>query len=185
MDKQLRLTAGIVVIESKLSKGAKLQLLAFIQHEATDIQIKALLLDGKILTKIDEQTKAIINDRFEVSEAGGRVAKLRKTTMSRIGTGSVGGAPAMAVAGILFGSYRKIRSAFDGCTKKCGTFELNTARRQHCMIKCKVAKLQGELAAATKAKNQNQINKKKSQLQKAQFTLKKSSQSFAQRGADE
>lgn len=64
MDKQLRLVAGAIVTESKMSKGAKLQLLNFIQTEATDIQIKALLLDGEILTNIDEQTKEIINSRF-------------------------------------------------------------------------------------------------------------------------
>ena len=64
MDKQLRLVAGAIVTGSKLSKGSKLQLLNFIQKEATDGQVKALLLDGKILTKIDEQTEEIINDRF-------------------------------------------------------------------------------------------------------------------------
>lgn len=68
MDKQLRIIAGVIVTASKLNKESKLQLLNFIQKEATDIQIKALLLDGKILTKIDEQTKEIIEDRFKVSE---------------------------------------------------------------------------------------------------------------------
>lgn len=65
MDKQLKIIAGAIVVESKLSKGAKLQLLSFIQNEATDTQVKALLLDGKILTKIDEQTEKIIEDRFK------------------------------------------------------------------------------------------------------------------------
>lgn len=64
MDKRLRIIAGAIVTESKLSKEAKVQLLNFIQKEASDIQIKALLLDGKILPKIDEQTEEIINDRF-------------------------------------------------------------------------------------------------------------------------
>ncbi len=68
MDKQLRLIAGAIVTESKLSKGAKLQLLNFIQNEATDIQVKALLLDGEILTNIDKQTEQIINDRFKLKE---------------------------------------------------------------------------------------------------------------------
>jgi len=61
----LRIIAGAIVTESKLSKGAKLQLLKFIQKEATETQLKSLLLDGKILTKIDKQTKNIINSRFE------------------------------------------------------------------------------------------------------------------------
>ena len=65
MDKQLRLITGAIVIESKLSKSAKLQLLNFIENEAKDVQIKALLLDGEILTDIDEQTEEIINNRFK------------------------------------------------------------------------------------------------------------------------
>jgi len=75
MDKQLRLTAAAIVTESKLSRGAKLQLLKFIQKEATDIQIKALLLDGEILPKIDKQTKEIIESRFKVCESNGRFSK--------------------------------------------------------------------------------------------------------------
>lgn len=173
MDKQLRIIAGAIVTESKLSKGAKLQLLNFIQKEATELQIKALLLDGKILTKIDEQTEQIIEDRFKISEAGGRVAKLRKTTSSVYSFG-----PLWAV-------YRKIRSAFDICTKKCGTYEINTSRRQHCMIKCKVAKLQAQLAAAKTAKNQKEISKLTVSLKKAQDTLTKSTKSFKSRGAEE
>lgn len=177
MDKQLRLIAGSIVVESKLSKGAKLQLLNFIQNEATDIQVKALLLDGKILTRIDEQTEEIINDRFKVSEAGGRVAKLRKTYMSRSATG-------MLLPAALWAIYRKIRSAYDICTKKCGTYELNTTRRQHCMIKCKVTKLKSQLASAKKAKNEKEIAKINLQLHKTNLALKKSISSFKGRGAE-
>lgn len=65
MDQNIRIFAGLIVTESKLSKESKLQLLNFIQHEATDTQVKALLLDGKILTNIDEQTKDILDKRFE------------------------------------------------------------------------------------------------------------------------
>jgi len=65
MDKQLRIVAGAIVTESKLSKGAKLQLLNFIQTEASDVQVKALLLDGKILPKISPLEEQVINDRFE------------------------------------------------------------------------------------------------------------------------
>jgi len=68
MDKKLRIVAGAIVTESKLSKGAKTQLLNFIKEEATDVQVKALLLDGKIVTKIDEQTEEIINSRFKLKE---------------------------------------------------------------------------------------------------------------------
>jgi len=86
MDKQLRIIAGEIVVESKISKSAKLKLLKFIQTEATDGQIKVLFLDGKIV-KLDEQAEEIVNDRFKVSEAGGRVAKLRKSYMGQAGAG--------------------------------------------------------------------------------------------------
>ena len=82
MDKQLRIIAGQIVVESKISKSAKLKILKFIQTEVTDAQIKALFLDGKIV-KLDEQAEEIVNDRFKVSEAGDRVAKLRKLYIKR------------------------------------------------------------------------------------------------------
>lgn len=66
MDKKLRLYAAEIIVASKLSKPAKLQLLEFIQHEATDTQVKALILDGKIV-KLDEQAEEIVNERFEQS----------------------------------------------------------------------------------------------------------------------
>jgi hypothetical protein len=67
MDKELRVFAGQIVVESKMSKAAKLQMLNFIKEEATDAQIKALLMDGKIV-KLDEQAEEIVNDRFENHE---------------------------------------------------------------------------------------------------------------------
>jgi len=172
MDKQIRLLAGQIVVESKMSAAAKLQLLNFIKEEATDAQIKALLMDGKIV-QLDEQAEEIVNDRFEVSEAGGRVAKLRKSYMGMAGAG--GGLNLYWVA------YRAIRGQFDKCTKQCGTFEVNTSRRQHCMIKCKVGKFQKELAAAQKAKDEKLILKAKAGLMKAQQTLKNSIASFQKR----
>jgi len=77
MDKQLRIITGRIVIETKLSKLAKLQLLNFIKEEATDSQVKALLMDGKIV-KLDEQSENIVNDRFPLSEIGVKVAQARK-----------------------------------------------------------------------------------------------------------
>jgi len=65
--KELKIAAGSVVTDSKMSKAAKLQLLNFIQSEATDHQIMALLLDGKVV-KLDEQAEQIVEDRFEVSK---------------------------------------------------------------------------------------------------------------------
>lgn len=175
MDKQLRLIAGQIVVESKLSSPAKMQLINFIKEQATDTQVKALLLDGKVV-KLDEEAEQIVNERFEVSEAGGRVAKLRKSHMSQVGAG--GGLNPFWVA------YRAVRSRFSQCNKKCGTYELNTSRRQHCVVMCKVQKAQGELAAAQKSKDNAKIAKAKHGLAKAQALANKSKASFTKRGAD-
>ena len=55
-----------MVVASKLTKEAKLQMLEYVQHQASESQLKLLLLDGKI-AKLDEQTEAIVNDRFKIS----------------------------------------------------------------------------------------------------------------------
>ena len=166
MDKHLRLFAGQVVVESKISKAAKLQLLNFIKEEASDTQIKALLLDGEIV-HLDEQAEEVVNDRFSVSEAGGKVAQMRKTYF---GVSALGG---------LWLLYRAIRSRYDICTKRCGTLELNTARRQYCMAKCKIEKVQKELQAAMSKKNPKEIAKKKLALAKAKETFANYQKSFA------
>ena len=62
--KDLKLTSASYVIESKMSKSAKLQMLNFIQNEASDYQLMALLLDGKII-ELNEQEKKRIKIRFE------------------------------------------------------------------------------------------------------------------------
>jgi len=62
--KKLKLYAGTTVKESKMSVPAKIQMFQFIK-EASDAQIKALLMDGKI-TRLDEQAEQIVNDRFKL-----------------------------------------------------------------------------------------------------------------------
>ena len=62
----LKIVAAAIVVQSKLSKTSKLQLLNFIQYEATIPQIKAFLLDGEIVT-LDEHAEEIVNKRFEIS----------------------------------------------------------------------------------------------------------------------
>ena len=159
MDKGFRLLAAEIVVSSKLPTSVKRQFVNFIKEADSDAQVKALLMDGEIY-KLDEEAEELINQRWEVSEAGGRVAKLRKTYMSQAGSG--GG------LNVFWLAYRKIRSLYDNCTKKCGTYELNTSRRQHCMIKCKVAKAKAELAAAKKAGKGDKIAKAQADLNKAE-----------------
>lgn len=194
----IKILAGRIVMESQLSNPSKLQLLNFLQYEATIPQVKAFILDGEIV-KLDEQAIEIVNDRFALSEAGGKVAQIRKTYFSAgtpVGalgtavtsamTGAKAAGPKGAIAGTAAGVtglaiwavYRKIRSKYDQCTKRCGTFELNTARRQFCMAKCKVGKIEQQLQAAIKAKNQTEINKKKVSLAKAKQTFANYQKSF-------
>jgi len=175
-DNQLKILAGEIVVKSKLTKPAKLQLLNYLQKEATESQVKAFLLDGEIVN-LDNQAEEIVNERFAISEAGGRVAKLRKTAMS-MGAAVGYGAPIWAL-------YRKIRSVYDNCTRRCGTYELNTSRRQHCMIKCKLEKYEARLKAAENAKNATEIEKSKAALMKAKAEFMKSKASFKARGAEE
>ena len=65
--KDLKLTSASYVMESEISKPAKLQMLNFIQNEATEHQLMALLLDGEIVD-LDEQAEQVVEDRFLVSE---------------------------------------------------------------------------------------------------------------------
>ncbi len=77
MNNKLKIIAGSIVVESKLGKSAKQQLLNFIQKEVTEVQLKSFILDGEIVV-LDEQSECIVNDRFAVLEAGGKVAEFRK-----------------------------------------------------------------------------------------------------------
>ena len=172
MDTVLRIYAGTVVTESDLTKSSKLQLLNFIQNEATDAQIKALLMDGEVV-QLDEQSEEIVNTRFEISEAGGRVATARKTQMSLAGAHSGYGIP--------WAVYRMVRANYDVCTRRCGKFELNTARRQVCMAKCRIEKYQKQYDAAKKAGVGKEVLKKQKQLDKAKTAYDRYQKAFKKR----
>jgi hypothetical protein len=64
----LKIMAGDIVSQSKLSKPAKLQLLNWLQNEATEVQVKGLLLDGEMYVDIDEDTEKLINKRFDYNK---------------------------------------------------------------------------------------------------------------------
>jgi len=63
--KELRLFLGKRVVESKMTKDSKIQMLKFVK-EAEEYQLMALALDGKIVT-LDEQAQDIVKDRFVAS----------------------------------------------------------------------------------------------------------------------
>ena len=65
---------------------------------------------------------------------------------------------AMSVAGATIGFgpihyiiYRAIRAGIDKCSGACGTFAINTPKRQICMAKCKVVALTSQLGNAKKS----------------------------------
>jgi len=141
MDKQLRMTAGAIVVSSKLSKSAKLQLLNFIESEATDVQIKALLLDGEILTDIDEQTEEIIEDRFKLSEIG--MHQGFGGTYMRL---SQGEAEIASIAAALAIGYMAFKLAAKITTKKeCKDFKYGSQPWIECQRRVKIKKLQTQI----------------------------------------
>jgi len=61
----LKILAGDIVTQSTMTKASKLQLLNWLQSEATEVQIKVMLLDGEPFVELDEQAEEIVNARFE------------------------------------------------------------------------------------------------------------------------
>ena len=76
-DLQLRIVAGAIITESKLPKVAKIQLLNFIEQEATTAQVKALLMDGEIVY-LDEISEQIVHDRWDVAVDEGALSNVAK-----------------------------------------------------------------------------------------------------------
>jgi len=79
---------GLIYIFSenkKISKQSKLQLIKFIEN-ADIYQLKVLLMDGQIITstKIDEQAKNIIDDRFVAFERKGLINKAALKAVKKI-----------------------------------------------------------------------------------------------------
>ena len=77
MNTNLKIVAGYVVSESKMTKATKIQLLNFIKKEATIPQVKALLMDGEIVS-LDKEAEKIVNVRFENSVIKSKSEKIFK-----------------------------------------------------------------------------------------------------------
>lgn len=127
MDKQIRLTAASVIVSSKLSKPTKLQLLNFVKEEATLAQVKALLLDGEIVT-LDEEAEKIVNERFKThpfNSEGGCLAE----------AGTV-----LGVLGVLTGVlpfWRALASTFSDAQRQCGVIKISKDR-DACLAKARL-----------------------------------------------
>lgn len=117
--------------------------------------------------------------------AVGKAAHLGNIAKDAAGYSSGAAAAGAAIGATVWVLYRAIRAKYDKCTKGCGTFELNTARRQFCMAKCKVGKVEAQLNAAIKAKNEKEITKKKIALLKAKRAYANHQKSVAGKGKPE
>jgi len=134
----LKIAAGLYIKESKLSKEAKLQLFNFIQHEASDSQIKALLLDGKVVY-LDEQAEAVVNDRFQAQENELREAGVIGNVLGILMFGPGGWA-----------MWRTIHAAFSQAARKCGVFKISN-QRDTCMTKAKIIEARKKIAFLAKS----------------------------------
>ena len=123
--KILRLVAGAIITDNKnMSKNAKHQMLEFIQHEATDTQIKGLLLDGKVISNIDKQTEKVLNMRFENSIIG------KKLTLQEGTFKSILGMILLSPGGWLL--WRTLKAALIEKQRRCGVIGVG-AKRDACL----------------------------------------------------
>jgi len=118
MDKQLRIMAANIVVESKLSKAAKLQMLNFIKEDATDAQIKALLMDGRIV-QLDEQAEEIVNERFAASDVSNIL--VQEGTMK-----TILGMILLSPPGWII--YRSLKAMAAERQRRCGVLAIGKAR---------------------------------------------------------
>jgi hypothetical protein len=80
----------------------------------------------EVLKEMSEENKVLVLDALLQEAAWPKT----KTYMSMWGI-SLGGF-------VGWGIYRALRASMGKCTRKCGTYEINTVRRQVCRIKCKI-----------------------------------------------
>lgn len=139
MDKNLRLFAASMICESQLTKPAKLQLLNFIREDATDSQVKALLMDGKIV-QLDEQAEEIVNDRFETSTINEKL----------LVEGPVGSIMGMLIfSPLLWAAWRALGGILSKKRRQCGTFRIST-ERDKCLERVVIEDLRAKVALIEK-----------------------------------
>ena len=124
--KELKLLTGHIVTESNLTRDSKLQLLNFIQKEANNHQLMALLMDGEIV-KLDEQSKEIVEDRFKIFQ------------LNEIGK--------LAVLAILAAASKGATLIYDRFFSKSAKFCSRYSGREKttCMNKAKVAAIESKI----------------------------------------
>jgi len=148
MDKNLRLFAAAIISESKLSKAARLQLINFVKEEASDAQVKALLMDGKIV-QLDEQGEEIVNDRFEGTQINEAL----------ITEGPVGSIMGMLIfSPLLWAAWRALGGVLSKKRRQCGTFRIST-ERDKCLERVEIQNIKDKIAIVEKAMRECSKNK--------------------------
>jgi hypothetical protein len=98
----------------------------------------------------------------------GAMTKLKSkanTLPKKVGVGALGVGAGIAAGAAAIAGYREIRSWFDKCTKQCGTFQVNTPKRQLCMLKCKqMAQKKKAALLQKKQQNKQEVTSKKIEL---------------------
>jgi len=153
MSNKLRILAGSIVVESTISKEAKLQMLNFIQNEATDVQIKALLLDGEIVS-LDEQAEEIVNARFKNSNINEDIVATAGDLMSTASGAMMASGAILAtvvVAAITSQAYKVARLAFSKAHRICLQYKGNL--KQQCINKVRKESLQKQLQSLSSGKS--------------------------------
>lgn len=172
--KDLQIVAAGIVLESEMDNKSVLSLVKFIKNEATDEQLKSIIVTKALPLVVTESFEGSVNEKFEKFVKEGKMTTMRKSYMSMNAAGSP-----------VWLAYRKIRSMADACTKKCGTYEVNTVRRQACYAKCKEAAAAQELTIAKKYKDEKKISKANASLAKWRSKVADYKNQFKQRDAKE
>ena len=134
MSKQLRLVAAYKVVISPASNKVKEQLLKFIKEDASDAQIKALLMDGRIV-QLDEHAEEIVNDRFE-----GHSALIESGMFLQMLSKMVGILP----------TWRKVAGMFSDAHQQCGLQKISKDR-DACMANARLGYAKKKIEVIKKA----------------------------------
>jgi len=145
---ELKILAMESCINSNIPKKEKLDHLKYIKESADAYQCIGYILDGKFY-KLNESGQQELKQRF-ITEQGTALTMRRKAASSTVGAvGSI-----IGTGGVGYGAYRLLKGLFSQCARSCGMFGLNTAKRQYCLVSCKVKVKQKELAEFAKAASQ-------------------------------
>jgi len=136
-NKVLKLIAGQKIVESKLPKAAKLQLLEFVQNQASEIQLKSFMLDGAVIKQPDSITEGVIEDRFEASKYVQEA-------------GVIGNLLGLYFAAPLWIAWRSLGALLSKAKQRCGVIRISQDR-DACIIKAKMQMVQKKIELIKKA----------------------------------